>query len=356
MPLLQHTSLHHAAATALLLFALSATRGVQAEPPATPQAVESFTIGGVERLDPALDALIDPDAQIEVLADGFEWSEGPVWLPSEDCVVFSDVPQNTVYRWRETEGLSVYLHPSGRTAGERSNHEQGSNGLALDNEGRLLLCQHGNRCVGRMDAPLGEPRPQYTALAGEHLGKRFNSPNDLTVHSSGAIFFTDPPYGLDGQEANPTKEIPYQGVYRIDPDGEVTLLTKDLPRPNGVTLSPDEKTLYVAQSHKPAKVYMAYRLDENLDIASGELFFDATELGLSRKGNPDGIKVDRRGNLFATGPGGVLVLSPEGEHLGSILPGELTANCNFGDDGRTLYMTADRYLCRIRLKTLGNGF
>jgi len=342
--------------TIALLLALGWLSDAHAEPPAKPQAVDPFTTGEIERLDPALDALIDPDAKIEVLADGFDWSEGPVWLPSEQCVVFSDVPTNKVYRWHEKEGLSVYLHPSGRTAGERTNHEQGSNGLALDNQGRLLLCQHGNRCVSRLNAPLDQPRAEYTALVDNHQGKRFNSPNDLTVHSSGAIFFTDPPYGLDGQEENPTKEIPYQGVYRLDPGGAVTLLTKELPRPNGITLSPDERTLYVAQSHTPNKIYMAYALDDDLGIASGRVFFDANELGKTRPGHPDGIKVDQQGNLFATGPGGVLMLSPEGKHLGTIMPGELTANCNFGDDGRTLYMTSDRYLCRVRLKTIGEGF
>ncbi|QDT69187.1 Gluconolactonase precursor [Planctomycetes bacterium MalM25] len=326
------------------------------ESAAEPHAVPPRPIGEIERLDPALDALIAPDAQVEVLADGFVWSEGPVWLPSEKSLVFSDVPENTVYRWNAAEGLSVYLRPSGRTKGTRENHEQGSNGLALDNEGRLLLCQHGDRCVGRMNAPLDQPLPQYTALISRHDGKRFNSPNDLTVHSSGSIFFTDPPYGLDGQEESPAKELPYQGVYRLDPDGEVTLLTDKLPRPNGITLSPDERTLYVAQSHKPAKIFMAYELDAGLGIKSSRLLFDANDLGAKRPGNPDGLKVDRDGNLFATGPGGVLVLSPDGKHLGTIMTGELIANCAFGDDGRTLYMTCDRYLCRVRLLTTGNGF
>lgn len=350
--------LHNAWKPAILAGALAAcvTADNPTESPTEPHTVPRRAIGSIERLDPAIDSLIAPDAQIEVLADGFDWSEGPVWLPGEKSLVFSDVPQNRVYRWNESEGLSVYLSPSGRTQGVRENHEQGSNGLALDNQGRLLLCQHGDRCVGRMDAPLGEPRPQYTALVSRYEGKRFNSPNDLTVHSSGSIFFTDPPYGLDGQEESPAKELSFQGVYRLDPDGTVTLLIDDLPRPNGVTLSPDERTLYVAQSHKPAKVFMAYELDAGLGVRGKRLLFDAGELGATRPGYPDGLKVDRVGNLFATGPGGVLILSPDGKHLGTLMTGELIANCAFGDDGRTLYMTCDRYLCRVRLLTTGSGF
>lgn len=321
-----------------------------------PHDVESRSLGQIERLDPALDALIPPDAQIEVLADGFEWSEGPVWISQGDYVIFSDVPTNTIYRWKEGEGLSVYLKPSGYTGDDPSGGEQGSNGLMLDPQGRLLLCQHGDRRVARMDAPLDAPQPIFVTLADKHEGKRFHSPNDLAVHSSGAVFFTDPPYGLAKQLEDPARELDFQGVYRVDPDGQVTLLVSDLPRPNGVALSPDEKTLYVAQSHGPAKIYMAYDVDEHLDLSDGRIFFDARELGQSRPGSPDGLKIDQQGNLFATGPGGVLVISLEGKHLGTIMPGELTANCAFGDDGSTLYLTSHRYLCRIKLTTKGVGF
>ena len=322
-----------------------------------PHGVDPRAIGGVERLDPAIDALVPRDAKIEVLADGFDWAEGPVWLPKEKCIVFSDVPTNHVWKWKEGEGLSVYLKPSGFTTAEWRAGEQGSNGLALDYAGRLLLCQHGDRRLGRMNAPLSDPKPKYVTIVKNYEGKKFNSPNDLVVHSSGSIFFTDPPYGLVKNMDDPAKELDFQGVYRVDSEGQVTLLIRDLPRPNGIALSPDEKTLYVAQSHTPAKIYMAYDVDDQLNVSNGRVLFDANALGNQRAGNPDGLKVDKHGNLFATGPGGVLVLTPEGKHLGTIMVGEKIANCGFGgDDGKTLYMTCDRYLCRVRLSTTGLGF
>jgi len=321
-----------------------------------PHDVSSRTTGEIERLDPALDALVPVDAEIEVLAEGFEWSEGPLWIPQGGYLIFSDVPANTIYRWKESDGLSEFLSPSGFTGSNSDSPESGSNGLALNRQGQLLLCQHGDRRVARMDAPLETPQPKFVTLADEYEGRRFNSPNDLAVHSSGAVFFTDPPYGLAKQLEDQGRELDFQGVYRIDSDGRVTLLVRDLPRPNGIALSPDEKTLYVAQSHGPAKIYMAYDIDEQIDLSNGRVFFDARELGKTRLGSPDGLKLDQNGNLFATGPGGVLVLSPSGKHLGTIMPGERTANCAFGDDGNTLYMTADQILCRVKLLTKGNGF
>lgn len=321
-----------------------------------PRGIAPKTVGQVERLDPAIDALIPADAIIEAVADGFTWSEGPVWLPQKQCVVFSDVPGNTVYAWTESDGLSVYLNPSGFTGSVPRSGESGSNGLALDSHGRLLLCQHGDRRLARMDATQQNSQSKFVTLADRYKGKRFNSPNDLAVHSSGTIFFTDPPYGLVKKLDAPARELDFQGVYKVDPNGKLTLLLRDLPRPNGIALSPDEKTLYVAQSHQPAKVFMAYDVDDNLELSGGRVFFDANKLGESRPGNPDGLKLDQYGNLFATGPGGVLVLSPEGKHLGTIRTGELIANCGFGNDGRTLYMTSHRYLCRIRLTTKGVGF
>ena len=321
-----------------------------------PHDVSLRSIGKIERLDPALDALVPVDADIEVIAEGFEWSEGPLWIPQGGYLIFSDVPTNTIYRWKEGDGLSVFLRPSGFTGGKSDSSESGSNGLALDSQGRLLLCQHGDRRVARMDAPLESPQPKFVTLSDKYDGRRFNSPNDLAVHSSGAVFFTDPPYGLAKQLEDQGRELDFQGVYRIDSNERVTLLVRDLPRPNGIALSPDEKTLYVAQSHTPAKIYMAYDVDEQLDLSNGRVFFDARELGNARLGSPDGLKLDQNGNLFATGPGGVLVLSPSGKHLGTIMPGERTANCAFGDDGNTLYMTSDQILCRVKLLAKGNGF
>lgn len=321
------------------------------------RAASPRTIGSIERLDPALDALVPPDAQLEILADGFDWIEGPVWVPAKGgFLLFSEIPHNTVYRWDAHSGHSVYLTPSGYTGDVPRGGEMGSNGLALDRQGHLLLCQDGDRRVARLDAAWGDPQPRYVTLADRYDGHRFNSPNDLAVHSSGAIYFTDPPYGLEKNMDDPAKEIPYQGVYRVSPDGDVTLSTKELERPNGVALSPDEKTLYVANSHQPRPVWMAYPVLPDGSLGPGHVFFDASELVGKRQGVPDGMAVDEHGNLFAAGPGGVLVLSPEGKHLGTLLTTQATSNCTFGEDGHALFITADGYLLRVRLATKGLGF
>ena len=315
------------------------------------------TIGSVERLDAGLDALVPPDATLDVLAEGFDWSEGPVWVPAGGYVLFSDIPPNSIYRWKEGEGHRLYLQPSGYTGEEARGGEVGSNGLVLDAEGRLVLAQHGDRRIARLDAPLDAPTPTYTTLADRYDGKRFNSPNDLVYHSSGALYFTDPPYGLEQQMDDPAKEIDFQGVYRLDPDGTVTLLADDLSRPNGIAFSPDEQTLYVANSDPERAIWMAYDVEPGGSIANGRVFFDATAFVQDGKpGLPDGLKIDQQGNVFATGPGGVLVFAPDGTHLGTLDTTQATSNCAFGNDGSTLYVTADMYLLRIRLNTKGDGF
>ncbi|MCA9242000.1 MAG: SMP-30/gluconolactonase/LRE family protein, partial [Planctomycetales bacterium] len=265
-------------------------------------------------------------------------------------------PNNVVFRWKEGEGIGAYLKPSGFTGTETKSPEPGSNGLAIDAEGRLLLCQHGDRRLARMEAATDAPKAAFTTLADRFEGKRFNSPNDLAVHSSGAVYFTDPPYGLPERFNDPQKEIDFQGVYRLSPTGQVALLTGELTAPNGIALSPDESMLYVAQSDPQKAIVMAYDLTPDGRVENPRVLFDATPLLATRTGNPDGLKVDQQGNLFATGPGGVLVLTPDGRHLGTIMTGERIANCAFGDDGRTLYMTSDMHLCRVRLKTIGDGF
>ena len=278
-------------------------------------AAEPQTVGSIERLDPALDALVPPDAKMEVVISGLTWCEGPVWIPADGgFVLCSDIPPNTIHRWDARSGASIYLTPSGYTGSTPRGGESGSNGLTLDRQGRLLLCQHGDRRVARMDAPLTAPQPKFVTLADKYDGKRFNSPNDCAVHSSGALYFTDPPYGLDGYTDDPAKQIPgkeldFQGVYRISPDGQVTLLTKELERPNGIALSPDEKTLYVANSHPPRPIWMAYPVKDDGTLGEGRVFFDATKLvAAGLKGMPDGMKVDKNGNIFAGGPGGILDL------------------------------------------------
>ena len=310
------------------------------------------TIGKIVSNSPKLDALVDKDARIEVLASGFVWSEGPVWVKDGGYLLFSDVPQNTVFKWTEKDGLSVFLKPSGYTGVGRYSNEPGSNGLTLNRKGELVSCEHGDRRVSVMPLNGGGKR----TLADNHQGKRFNSPNDVVQHSDGSYYFTDPPYGLPQQEKDPSREVDVFGVYRIAPDGKVTLVVPDLTRPNGLAFSPDEKTLYVAQSDPDRAVIMAYPVQKDGSLGKGRVFHDATADAKTMRGLPDGLRVDKSGNLFATGPGGVRVIAPDGTLLGRIDTGQATANCAFGEDGSTLFLTADGYLCRIRTKTKGVGF
>ena len=323
-------------------------------PPATPPAPAQPTyVGGVEKLDPALDALVAPDARVEVLARGYKWSEGPVWR--DGALLFSDVPNNVVWRWHEdpaknAAGATEFLRPSGYTGSVPRGGEPGSNGLAVDADGRLYLCQHGDRRIARWD-----PRVKWIeTIADKFEGKRFNSPNDLVVRPNGDVYFTDPIYGLEGHEKDPKREIPWSGVYRKPAKGDVQVLDKTLTFPNGLAFSPDGKTLYVSVSDPAKAIWMAYDVDAKGGVKKRRVFFDATaEVKAGKKGLPDGLKVDEAGNLFATGPGGVWVFTAAGKHLGTIVTGEPTSNCAFGDDGSTLYMTANDKLTRIKLKTRG---
>ncbi len=307
------------------------------------------SLGAIQRLEPRFDGLVPKDAVIEVLASGFEWAEGPVWVKSEGAVLFSDIPRNRVNRWKQGEGLSTYLEPAGFTGPGAYGNERGSNGLTLDRQGNLVSCEHGDRRISRL-TPGGGKR----TVADNYQGKRFNSPNDVAVHSSGAIYFTDPPYGLPKGFDDERRELDFCGVYRVTPDGTVTLLCDTMTRPNGICFSPDEKRLYVAQSDPQAPIWKVFNVQADGTLDAGKTFFDGTKLFKERKkGLPDGLKVDTLGNVFATGPGGVLVIAADGTHLGTILTGQATANCGFGDDGKTLYMTADSHLCRIKLSTTG---
>jgi gluconolactonase len=327
------------------------------------------TFGTIERLDPALDKLIPPDAKVEKLAEGFDWVEGPVWVKDKKekaggYLLFSDIPMNSIYKWTEGAGISLFMKPSGCHAGAdcAALKEPGSNALTVDKKGNLLMCEHGDRRVARL-ASLTKPDGKQLPLAAKYDGKRFNSPNDLTIASGGDVFFTDPPYGLvpkdpAKKDTFPGQEQKIQGVYRLDPKGKVTLLHDGLERPNGIALSPDEKTLYVANSHPPRPIWMAFDVKPDHTLANGRVFFDAAALiaKTKRPGMPDGMKVDKQGNLFATGPGGVLIFSPAGKHLGTILTGQATANVAFGDDGSTLYITADSLIARVKTKTVGAAF
>ena len=312
------------------------------------------SIGEIERLDPAIDDLIPMDAQIEILAEGFDWAEGPLWVPELEGIIFSDIPPNKIFLWQEGIGHKEYLSPSGFTGKIERKGEPGSNGLLRSPDGKLVLCQHGDRRMAYMDASWEDPSPAYITLADKYDGKKLNSPNDAAFKSNGDLYFTDPPYGLEKNVDDPAKELPYQGVYRVDPEGMVTLLTSEMTRPNGIAFSPDEQTLYVANSDPKKAIWMAYEVTEDGTLQNGEVFFDATAWVGKEKGLPDGLKVDTQGNIFATGPGGVWVFSPEGKHLGTIKTTQATANCAFGNsDGTSLYITADMYLLRVKLFTSG---
>ena len=308
------------------------------EPPAPePEALVSET-GTVDRLDPRLDELLAADAMVEQVAEGFQFIEGPVWVGGADDghLLFSDIPGDTVYRWSEADGTSVFLNPVFLPALE-TNGQGGSNGLTLDLEGRVVLCEHGNRRLARIE----EDGSRIT-LADRYEGSRLNSPNDVVFHSTGAAFFTDPPYGLASPDA---AELDWNGVYRLDPDGTVHLLADGQTRPNGIGLSPDEGTLYVANSDGEARQWLAYPVNDDLDLGEGSVLLDLTDSDAA--GVPDGFAVDSAGNLWASGPGGIVVISPAGEHLGTIRPPEQPANAAFGNDGRTLYLTAQTGLYRI---------
>ena len=315
--------------------------------------VDYPTFGRIDRIDPRIDRLIPADARLEKLAEGFAWSEGPVWIRDGGYLLFSDVPNNAVMKWQEGwVAATVFLRPSGYTGEGDYSLEPGSNALVQDGEGRLVLCQHGDRRLTRI-----EEDGSWTTLADRFDGKRFNSPNDVVMKSDGNFYFTDPAYGLPDKFDSQLRELDICGVYRRRGDGTVDLLTSEMTRPNGIVFSPDERTLYVSQSDADAAVWRAFDVQADGTLANSRVFFDATELvKAGKEGLPDGMTVDVDGNLFATGPGGVFVFSPDGTHLGTIETGKATSNCTFGDDGRTLYITADDTICRIRTSTRGLGF
>jgi gluconolactonase len=309
------------------------------------------TLGSIERFDPAMDAIVPKDWRIEKLAEPFEWSEGPVWMSSGSYLLFDDVPGNTMYRWSQQDGLSVFLKPSGYTGTDPTIYaEPGSNGLFPDSDHTILMADHGNRMVARLDVRT----KQKTPLATHFEGKRFNSPNDVIKRRDGAIFFTDPPYGLKGRNDSPHKELSFNGVYRLDTDGSLHLLDKEMTFPNGLSLMPDERTLIVANSDPKRAIWMAFDLNERGDVTGKRVFAEVNDLmGEKNPGLPDGLRITGDGTVFATAPGGILIMDRNGKRLGMISTGTAIANCAFGDDGHTLYMTSNHFLARIRLKING---
>lgn len=311
---------------------------------------EYAVIGSVEELDPAFRELVTVDAKAEILTEGFEWSEGPLWVESENMLLFSDIPVNTVFKWTEKEGKKVYLKPAGYTGTVSRVGEMGSNGLILNKEGKLVLCQHGDRRIALMDAPLNDPAPNFITVAGNYQGKAFDSPNDAVLHPNGDIYFTDPPYGLEKFIQDSTKAAPYQGVYRVRTTGEVDLLIDSISRPNGIGFMPDGKTLLVANSESEKAIWYAYDLGPGDSLTNARIFFDASSYAKTTPGGPDGFKIDKKGNVFATGPGGIWVFDATGKPLGRIKLPVPSSNCALADDDKTLYITADMYLLRVKLR------
>lgn len=297
--------------------------------------------------------VVAADAKLERLADGFRWAEGPVVEPQSGAVLFSDVPANTVYRWHEQQGLSVYLQPSGYTGlypedVPEQNLQEGANGLIFNAAAQLVLAQHGDRRLAILLDNTGES-PRYQTLVSHYQGKLLNSPNDVVQHSSGAYYFTDPPYGLKGGDDAAQKQQPVNGVYRLSAAGDLTLLVTELTRPNGLAFSPDEKWLYVANSDHQAAQWWRYPVHADGSLGVGTLFFDATEAAKTLRGLPDGLKVLPSGYILATGPGGVWVFTPDAQHLGTIQTGVAAANVALSPGQQFLYITATHYLLRIKL-------
>ena len=331
------------AIAALLLAACSAPKPPEESSAKTDSAPPG--VGSIVRLDPAMDALVPTSAKIEKLAGGFGFTEGPVWFP-EGYLWFSDVTGNVVRQWGPDGKITEILRPGG---GENTSAPPGSfigpNGMIHGKDGIVLLCQHTNRQIAQIAKD-----HSVSKFLDRYQGKRFNSPNDLVYKSDGALYFTDPPYGLPKQDDDPAKELKFNAVFRYA-GGKLQPVITDLTRPNGIAFSPDEKVLYISNSDEKHKVWMAYDVKPDGTIGKGKLFFDVT--AEKDPGNPDGMKLDTQGNIYAAGPGGIWVFSPEGKHLGTIKPGETPANCNWGDDGKTLYITAETGLYRIKLAAQG---
>jgi gluconolactonase len=324
-------------AATLLTAACSTTPKPAPEKPAT--------VGSIVRLDRAFDALVPKDARIERLAGGFTFTEGPLWLPS-GVLWFSDIVGNVVRQWAPDGTVTVVLQPGGYDGNSLpAGGYFGPNGMVANKEGAVLLCQHGNRRIVRIT-----PDRKVDTLVDRFEGKKLNSPNDLVFRSDGSLYFTDPPYGLPKQDDDPAKELKFNGVYRFA-SGKLQLLVRDMTRPNGIAFSPDEKTLYVGNSDQKRKIWMRYDVAPNGSVSNGKVFADVTTE--KEAGVPDGMKVDSLGNVYATGPGGLWVFSPDGNHLGTIKLPEQPANCGWGDDGKSLYITAVTGLYRIKLAVDG---
>lgn len=310
-------------------------------------------VGKIEIYDNSAANIIDSNAAVEIIGRNYKWCEGPVWIASKQMLLFSDVPENKIYQWNMKDTPVLYLTPSGYTDTAFRKGENGSNGLAFDKGGKLLLCQSGNRQVAKLSGPLDSPKPAFTVLAPNYNGKKFNSPNDLAVDSKNNIYFTDPIYGLPEGEKDPTRELTFEGVYKINTDGKIALLIDSISRPNGIALSLDEKILYVGSSDDKHTKWYAYNLDSYGNIQSGGVLLDGTELKekATIKQGADGFKIDKYGNIFSAGPDGINIISPGGKLLALIkVYNRPTSNCAFNETKDVLYITADDLVLKVKLR------
>jgi len=346
----------------LFLAAIPASAQPASAGPAQPTASTRITSTPlqVDRVDPASAHIVPANAKLDRVATGFTWVEGPVWI--NGSLFFADIPSNTIRRWTPRKGVSIFLQPSGyKGSAPYGGREPGSNGMTLDASGRLTVAGHGQRDIYRFDTL--NPEAPETVLADRFQSLRLNSPNDLVYRSDGSLYFTDPPYGLRKQnDADPDKDLQVNGVYRIPgavdqkagappARNDLQLLISDLPRPNGIAFSPGEKFLYVDNS-EPKKIWMRYRVLPDGTLADPTLLYDGT--ADPRPGGPDGMKVDVQGNIYSAGPGGVVILSPEGKPLATLLIPERVANVAWGGpDRKTLYICASSSVYRVKLSIAG---
>ena len=302
-------------------------------------------------LDPRFDTLVSTDAKLEKIADGFTWVEGPVWNKEGGYLLFSDIPANVVFKWKSDEGVTRVIERSGYSgATPFRGHEPGSNGLTYDAHGRLFLCRHGDRQIGRLEAD-GTISPIATGFDGHRL----NSPNDLVFKSNGDLYFTDPPFGLPGAFDDPDK-APVQGVYRVAGDGTITRVISSITAPNGIAFSPDEKRLYVSDVDPLHAAWLVFDVRDDGTVTNGQVLFDAARWRQDPFFGPDGLKIDEHGNLWGARPGGISVIAPSGTLLGLIEIGRSTSNVAWGEDGRTLFIASAEALFRLRVKTKGTGY
>lgn len=337
----------------VLAICVGGCTAVDAEPAS--QTIETSQFETIGSITTSKIELIDPQVKIEKLGGDYGWSEGPVWVENLDAILFTDVPGNTIWKYKDGEGLTEYMRPSGAVP-PLANYTSspGANGLIMHDAEHMIVPDHGNRTLWRQNVGTQE----RSVLANKYEGKKLNSPNDAVLHSNGIIYFTDPPYGLKGQDESPAKELDFNGVFALYPDGTMKIVDKSLVRPNGIILSPDERRLYVANSDPATANWTAYDVSKSGDVSNPRVIAEAfEELKSGLPGNPDGMAMAADGTIFATAPGGVWMMSPEGEKIGVIATGTAIANVTFGGaDGRDLYMTSHSFLARTRTTVKGHGF